>query len=250
ELEGEEMPLDVPGFHGGDRTSVLLPAPQAALLEKVSMLGKPVVVVLTTGSALSFDVSKANAALVAWYFGQRGGDAVAEALLGETNPGGRLPVTFYASDADLPAFTEYAMAGRTYRYFAGRPLFAFGLGLSYASFRYERVDLSAPSAGAGETLAVRVTLANTSARAGDEVVQLYARAVRPPVPMPLESLVGFQRVSLAAGERRTIEVSLPVMRLRRWDEGAGDYVVDPGPYELRVGPASDTAALTSLVTVR
>ena len=250
ELEGEEMALDVPGFHGGDRTSVLLPAPQAALLERVSALGKPVVVVLTTGSAVSFDVAKANAALVAWYYGQRGGDAVAEALLGETNPGGRLPVTFYASDADLPPFTQYAMAGRTYRYFSGKPLFAFGHGLSYASFRYDKVELSAPTAAAADTLTVRVALANTSARAGDEVVQVYARAVQPPVPMPLESLVGFQRATLAAGERRTIEVPVPVARLRRWDERAGDYVVDPGPYELRVGPASDSVALAARVTIR
>jgi len=250
ELEGEEMPLDIPGFRGGDRTSVLLPAPQAALLEKVAALGRPVVVVLTTGSAVSFDAAKANAALVAWYFGQRGGDAVAEALLGDANPGGRLPVTFYASDADLPPFTEYAMAGRTYRYFSGKPLFAFGHGLSYSAIRYEKVELSAPGAGAGDTLTVRVTLANASQRAGDEVVQLYAHALAPPVPMPLESLVGFQRVALAPGERRTVELALPVMRLRRWDERAGDYVVDPGRYELRIGPASDSAALTSLVTVK
>jgi beta-glucosidase len=250
ELEGEEMSLDVPGFHGGDRTSVLLPAAQAALLEEVSALGKPVVVVLTTGSAVSFDTRKANAALVAWYFGQRGGDAVAEALLGETNPGGRLPVTFYASDADLPPFTEYAMAGRTYRYFPGKPLFAFGHGLSYTTFKYEKAGLSAPIAGAGDTISVRVTLRNTGTRAGDEVVQVYAHAVHPPVPMPLQSLVGFQRVPLKAGERRTVEISLPVQRLRRWDDGGQRYVVDPGPYELRAGPASDLAALTIPLTVR
>jgi beta-glucosidase len=250
ELEGEEMPLDVPGFHGGDRTSVLLPQTQAALLERISALGKPVVVVLTTGSAVSFDARRANAALVAWYFGQRGGDAVAEALLGETNPGGRLPVTFYASDADLPPFTDYSMAGRTYRYFHGRPLFAFGHGLSYTTFKYEKAELSAPGAGAGDTVVIRVTLKNTGTRAGDEVVQVYAHAAHPPVPMPLQSLVGFQRVPLKAGERRTVEISLPVQRLRRWDDGARRYVVDPGPYELRAGPASDVAALRVPLTVR
>jgi len=209
-----------------------------------------VVVVLTTGSAVSFDARRANAALVAWYFGQRGGDAVAEALLGETNPGGRLPVTFYASDADLPPFTDYSMAGRTYRYFHGRPLFAFGHGLSYTTFKYEKAELSAPSAGAGDTVVIRVTLKNTGTRAGDEVVQVYAHAAHPPVPMPLQSLVGFQRVPLKAGERRTVEISLPVQRLRRWDDGARRYVVDPGPYELRAGPASDVAALRVPLTVR
>jgi beta-glucosidase len=250
ELEGEEMSIDAVGFHGGDRTSVLLPAPQAALLEKISALGKPVVVVLTTGSAVSFDVKKANAALVAWYYGQRGGDAVAEALLGATNPGGRLPVTFYASDSDLPPFNDYAMAGRTYRYFSGKPLFAFGYGLSYTTFRYDGIALSVPAAGADDTVSVRVTLKNTGARAGDEVVQLYAHAVRPPVPMPLESLVGFQRVTLQAGEAREVEIPVPALRLRRWDEAGRAYVVDPGPYELRAGPASDRPELTAALVIR
>jgi beta-glucosidase len=250
DLEGEEMSVDAEGFHGGDRTSVLLPETQAELLAKVSLLGKPVVVVLTTGSAISFDVKKANAALVAWYYGEHGGEAVAEALFGETNPGGRLPVTVYASDSDLPPFTDYSMKNRTYRYFSGKPLFAFGHGLSYSTFRYDNIALSAAEAGAGDSLVASVTLENTSPRDGDEVVQLYAHAENPPVAMPLQSLVGFQRVTLKAGERRTVEIPLPLERLRRWDEAGQRYVVDPGSYELRAGPASDVAALRTALAVR
>jgi beta-glucosidase len=250
ELEGEEMPLDAPGFRGGDRTSVVLPATQADLLREISGSGKPLVVVLTTGSAISFDVAGANAAIVMWYSGQRGGDALAEALLGETNPGGRLPVTFYASDSDLKPFSEYAMAGRTYRYFGGRPLFAFGHGLSYTTFRYGAMELDSPCAGAGDTVAVKLGVENTGTREGDEVVQLYARAAHPAVPMPLQWLVAFQRVRLNPGERRLVELSLPVQRLRRWDEGARRYVVDPGAYGLRVGPSSDKAVQEAFLTVR
>jgi beta-glucosidase len=249
DIEGEEMHVDAEGFEGGDRTSVRLAQPQAELLEKVSELGKPVVVVLTTGSAISFDVARANAALVAWYYGERGGDAVAEALLGETNPSGKLPVTFYASDSDLPPFTDYSMKGRTYRYFPGKPLFAFGHGLSYTTFKFEKMDLSSPIAGAGDTVVARVTVDNTGKREGDEVVELYAHAEHPPVEMPIESLVGFQRVSLKAGESKTVEITLPLKRLRRWDEAGQRYVVDPGAYELRAGPASDVAALTAPLTV-
>jgi beta-glucosidase len=250
DIEGEEMHVDAEGFEGGDRTSVKLAQPQAELLEKVSELGKPVVVVLTTGSAISFDVRKANAALVAWYYGERGGDAVTEALFGETNPSGKLPVTFYASDSDLPLFTDYSMKGRTYRYFSGKPLFAFGHGLSYTTFKFEKMDLSASSAGAADSVVARVTVDNTGGRDGDEVVELYAHAEHPPVEMPIESLVGFQRVSLKAGESKTVEITLPLRRLRRWDESGQKYVVDPGVYELRAGPASDVAALTTPLTVQ
>ncbi len=250
DIEGEEMHVDAEGFEGGDRTSVKLAQPQAELLEKVSELGKPVVVVLTTGSAISFDVRRANAALVAWYYGERGGDAVAEALFGDTNPSGRLPVTFYASDVDLPSFTDYSMRNRTYRYFTGKPLFAFGHGLSYTTFKYERIELSAPSAGSGDTVVARVTVDNSGGRDGDEVVQLYAHAEHPPVDMPIESLVGFQRVSLKAGESRTVEITMPVQRLRRWDDVGQKYVVDPGLYELRAGPASDVAALTTSLAIQ
>lgn len=249
DIEGEEMQVNAPGFHGGDRTSIRLPATQAELLDKVSATGKPVVVVLITGSALAFDPAKADAALVGWYYGGRGGEAIVDALVGETNPAGRLPVTFYASDADLPPFESYAMANRTYRYFTGTPLYAFGHGLSYTRFAYEKVALSASQGGPQEVVTVEVTVRNTGARDGDEVVQVYARAVAPPVPMPLQSLVGFQRVHLARGEGRTVSIPVPLSRLRRWDETAGRYRVDPGAYEVRIGAASDDVRLTTSLRV-
>ncbi len=250
DVEGEEMRLEAEGFHGGDRTSILLPAPQRELLNAVAALGKPVTVVLTTGSALSFDVSKAGAVLVAWYYGQRGGDAVAEALLGETNPAGRLPVTFYRADSDLPPFEDYSMANRTYRYFAGKPLYAFGHGLSYTTFAYDGIGASQGEAKAEDTLAVRVRVRNTGSRDGDEVVEVYARAEHPPVPMPLEWLVGFRRVTIRAGASVSVEIPVRIGEFRRWDDAAGGYTVDPGAYEIAAGPSSDNLPCTTVVTVR
>ena len=150
-LEGEEMHVTFPGFSGGDRTSIELPACQQALLAQVAALGKPFIVVLTNGSALSFDVSKPNAIFESWYYGQRGADALAEEIFGETNPSGHLPITFYKNDADLPDFTDYSMKNRTYRYFTGKPLFAFGYGLSYTTFKFDAQALSAPSMSPADT---------------------------------------------------------------------------------------------------
>jgi beta-glucosidase len=250
QLEGEQMMVEAEGFKGGDRTSVALPAPQRELLEKVAALRKPVTVVLTTGSAISLDPSKANALLVAWYYGQRGGDAVAETLVGEISPAGRLPVTFYAKDADLPPFEDYSMANRTYRYFKGEPLFAFGSGLSFTTFSYSNFSISARTAGEADALGARVEVRNTGKRDSDEVVQLYVRAVKPPVPMPRQWLVGFQRVTLKAGQSSTVEIPFRVAEFHRWDESAMKYVVDPGDYELAIGPASDRLLARSRITVR
>lgn len=250
DLEGEEMSVNAEGFKGGDRLDLALPEPQRELLARVAELKKPVAVVLTTGSSLSLDDSKAGAVLLAWYYGQRGADAVAEALLGETNPAGRLPVTFYRDTKDQPDFADYSMRNRTYRYYTGTPLYAFGHGLSYTTFAYEKLALSASSARAGDTIQVTVTVKNTGTRAGDEVVQLYATAEKPPVPMPLRQLVGFARVPLKAGETRVVNIDVPIERLRRWDDVADRYVVDPGAWRLVAGPASDRAALTALLRVQ
>ena len=248
-LEGEEMSVNAEGFDHGDRTSVLLPKCQRDLIDKVAALGKPFSVVLTNGSPMSFDTRKPNAILEAWYYGQRGGDAVAEALLGEINPGGRLPITFPKSDSDLPPFTDYSMANRTYRYFTGEPLFAFGHGLSYTRFQYGPIALSRPVAKWNEVVTVNVPLSNVGQRAGDEVVQIYAHAVKPPVPMPLQSLVGFRRVSLNPGESRIVSIPIQVASMRRWDENTNRYVVDPGAYELRIGSASNNIIQRALLRV-
>jgi beta-glucosidase len=249
ELEGEQMKVSAEGFDEGDRTTILLPKVQRDLLDAVARLGKPFIVILTGGSAISFDVSRPNAILEAWYYGQRGGDAVAEAICGDYNPAGRLPVTFYRDDRDLPPFASYAMANRTYRYFTGRPLYAFGHGLSYTKFAYKRVALSATSVQSDEAVTVSVTVKNAGKRAGDEVVQVYATAMNPPVPMPLRQLVGFERVAFKAGETKTVNIVVPAKLLRRWSETDNCYVVDPGVYRLAVGPSSDQPLLQAKLTL-
>src|SRR5579884_2145973 len=197
-LEGEESPIDIPGFSHGDRTDINLPAPQKHLLEAALDTGKPVIVVLVNGSALAVSLAKqrAQAILEAWYGGQEGGTAIANTLSGDNNPGGRLPVTFYESVDQLPPFNDYSMKNRTYRYFTGKPLYPFGYGLSYSDFRYS--DFSAKlGTDTKYQLSVRVT--NQSSRDGDEVVQLYFKT-----PTENIALKGFKRVHLKAGESRSV----------------------------------------------
>jgi beta-glucosidase len=206
ELEGEEMrAVKIPGFSGGDRTSLDLPEPQEELVKTAVATGKPVIVVLTSGSAISanYAAEHANALLAAWYGGEEAGTAIAEALAGVSNPAGRLPVTFYKGVGQLPPFTDYAMKNRTYRYFEGDPLFPFGFGLSYSTFRYSGLSAKRNEHGA----LVRVTVQNASARDGDEVVQLYVEG-GPAEGEPIRSLRGFQRIHLRAGESRELTFTL------------------------------------------
>lgn len=249
DMEGESMSVTAEGFKGGDKLTLDLPATQRELLARVAELKKPTVVVLTSGSAINLDESQANAVLLAWYYGQRGADAVADALLGETNPAGRLPITFYRNLDGLPAFEDYGMTNRTYRYYDGKPLYAFGHGLSYTTFAYEKMALSAGRVRPADTVNISVTVKNTGTRAGDEVVQIYAAAEKPPVPMPLRQLVAFERIPLRAGETRTVTLAVPVERLHRWDEAANRYVVDPGTWYLDAGPASDRRPLRTVLAV-
>ncbi|MBO9547383.1 glycoside hydrolase family 3 C-terminal domain-containing protein, partial [Caulobacter sp.] len=250
DVEGEEMKVNYPGFAGGDRTDTRLPATQRKLLEALHATGKPVVLVLTAGSSLAVDWAKQNlpAIVMAWYPGQRGGSAVADVLLGDANPAGRLPVTFYSADATLPAFDDYSMQGRTYRYYDGQPLYPFGHGLSYTQFGYSGLKLDRTSAGAKDPVKVSVKVKNTGKRAGDEVVQLYLHPLDARRDRAGKELRGFQRVNLQPGEERTLEFSLvPEKDLRTWDEKAGAYVVDPGRYEVQVGASSaDIRARTPL----
>jgi beta-glucosidase len=206
ELEGEEMrAVDIPGFKGGDRTSLDLPEPQENLVQAVMATGTPVVVVLTSGGAIAANsaAEHASALLVAWYGGEEAGTAIAETLAGANNPAGRLPVTFYKSVDQLPSFTDYAMKGRTYRYFKGEPLYPFGFGLSYSTFEYSGLVARRTPTGAE----VRATVKNTSVRDGDEVVQLYAGG-GPEEGAPVRSLRGFQRVHLRAGESREVTFTI------------------------------------------
>jgi beta-glucosidase len=209
QLEGEEMKVDFPGFNGGDRTSILLPKIQTDVLKTLHATGKPVIFVVMTGSAIAIPWEDENipAIINAWYGGQSAGTAVADVLFGDYNPAGRLPITFYKSDSDLPDFSSYDMTGRTYRYFKGEALYPFGYGLSYTTFKYE--NLSVPvSMKAGGKLTVSVKVTNSGKLNGDEVVQLYVSQQNPNIHAPLKALKGFKRISLKAGESRIISFHL------------------------------------------
>ena len=234
-LEGEEMKVDVPGFRGGDRTSLNLPEEEAALLGALKGSGKPLVVVLMNGSALAVNWANdhANAILDAWYSGEEGGTAIAQTLAGANNPAGRLPVTFYKGVEQLPEFEDYAMKNRTYRYFTGEPLYGFGHGLSYTKFEYSGMKLSNPSLTAGDPLDVEVDVKNTGKPDGDEVAELYISFPKLP-GAPLRALRGFTRVHLKAGEQKRVKLTLSPRDLSYVNE-AGDRFVSTGDYIITVG---------------
>ncbi len=252
ELEGEEMPVNEPGFIGGDRTSIDLPKPEQDLLEALSKAGKPMVVVLTNGSALAVNWANehANAILEAWYPGEEGGTAVAQTLSGKNNPAGRLPVTFYTGVNQLPNFEDYSMKGRTYRYFSGTPLYPFGFGLSYTTFSYS--DLKVPTqVAAGGQLVAEATVTNTGKKAGDEVAQLYLTF--PQVAgAPLKALHGFQRIHLEPGASQTVKFELKPRDMSMVTE-AGDPVVAEGAYTLSIGggqPGTSAPGVTGKFSVQ
>ena len=234
-LEGEEMSLKVPGFTGGDRTSIALPAAQLALLDALAATGKPVVVVLQSGSAIALgpDDAKVRALLEAWYPGEQGGQAIAEVLKGTVNPSGRLPVTFYKSTDQLPPFTDYSMKNRTYRYFTGRPEYAFGHGLSYTRFAYSAPSVATRRLAAGRDQTVKVRVRNTGKLAGDEVAQLYV-ATPGLKGTPLRSLKGYQRVHLAPGETKTVTFRLTPRDLA-FADAKGVMRIVPANYQIWVG---------------
>lgn len=208
-LEGEEMPIDAPGFTGGDRSSLDLPVPQQRLLEKVTATGKPVVLVLTNGSAMSVNWADEHvpAIVEAWYPGGQGGEAVAELIAGDFSPAGRLPVTFYRSVDQLPPFGDYSMQGRTYRYFDGEVLYPFGHGLSYTTFGYDNARVSSKRIGAKDTVKISVDVTNQGDRDGDEVVQLYLSHPGA-AGAPIRTLAGFKRIKLAKGRTETVHFTL------------------------------------------
>jgi beta-glucosidase len=245
QLEGEEMPVDEPGFKGGDRTSLDLPKAEEDLIEALGATGKPLVVVLTNGSALAVNWASehANAIIDAWYPGEEGGTAVADTLSGKNNPAGRLPVTFYKSADQLPPFESYAMKGRTYRYFTGTPLFPFGYGLSYTKFSYSDLNVPSQAITAGDPVTADITVTNSGSRDGDEVVQLYLKF--PSVSgAPIRALRGFQRVHLAAGASQKVHFNLKDRDLSMITE-AGEPIIAEGDYTVSVGGGQpDTSAQT------
>jgi beta-glucosidase len=234
-LEGEEMNVPVPGFQGGDRLTLDLPAVQENMMKKIHGLGKPVVLVLLNGSAVSVNwaAEKIPAIVEAWYPGQAAGTAIADVLFGDYNPGGRLPVTFYRSAADLPPFGDYAMEGKTYRYLRRQPLYPFGHGLSYSKFGYAHLRVP-KSVAAGQEFEVSVEVKNTGKMAGEEVVQLYVRDVEASVPVSIRSLQGFQRIFLEPREKRSVCFRLTPRQISLIDRD-GRRVVEPGTFEISLG---------------
>jgi beta-glucosidase len=235
ELEGEEMPISVEGFSGGDRTSIDIPQAQEQLLEDLAASGKPVVLVLMNGSALApnWADQHVGAILEAWYPGEEGGTAVAEALAGDYSPAGRLPLTFYKSVTQLPPFGDYNMKGRTYRYFTGEPLYPFGYGLSYTTFEYSNLAFDKSPVGAKDDLAASVDVKNTGSMESDEVVQVYL--THPSVRgAPIRALAGFRRIHLDPGESKKVQVTVPNRNLSFVDE-SGTRRIPRGTVQVWVG---------------
>jgi beta-glucosidase len=209
------------------------------------------VLVLMSGSAVAVNWAQEHvpAILEAWYPGQAGGSAIADVLFGRYNPAGRLPVTFYRDVKDLPPFEDYAMRGRTYRYFTGTPLYPFGHGLSYTTFGYRNLRSSVERLPASGTATVSVDVTNTGDRAGDEVVQLYVRHLGSAVERPVKELRGYRRVSLAPGQTRTVRFSLPASSLAYWSQARGGWVVENEPVRLQVGASSADIRLEHTIRV-
>ncbi|MDV6330998.1 glycoside hydrolase family 3 C-terminal domain-containing protein [Asticcacaulis sp. 201] len=243
DLEGEEMPVKIEGFEGGDKTSLDIPADQRKMLEQVKASGKRLVVVLMNGSPLDLSWAKENASAIveAWYPGQAGGRAVGDVLAGAADPGGRLPLTFYSSVSDLPPFDDYSMKGRTYRYFNGKPVYGFGYGLSYTQFAYETLQIQPVGGKAEDGVTVTVKVKNVGPRTGNEVAQLY---LTPPAfeGVPRLALRGFQRLSLKAGESRTLTFTLSPRDLSFVDRD-GHRSVMPGRYQVSVGSGQPEAGI-------
>ncbi|MBO9707932.1 MAG: glycoside hydrolase family 3 C-terminal domain-containing protein [Caulobacter sp.] len=245
DLEAEESPVEVPGFKGGDKTTLDLPPDQQALLEQAKALGKPLVVVTMNGSPVNLSWAKDNASAIveAWYPGQSGGLAIANVLSGKTNPSGRLPLTFYRSIDDLPPFGDYAMAGRTYRYFTGKPVYPFGFGLSYTRYDYAPVSVEPLPGGAGQGVRVTTTVRNVGERPGEEVAQLYLNF--PDTPgAPRVALRGFQRVALKPGEARKVTFTLSSRDLSSVTP-EGDRRVAVGAYRVSVGSGQPDTGVPS-----
>jgi beta-glucosidase len=230
------MEVKLEGFRGGDRTDISLPKMQEELLKEVHALGKPVVVVLLSGSALAVNWANDHvpAILEVWYPGQEGGTAIADVLFGDYNPGGRLPVTFYKSVDQLPPFEDYRMEGRTYRYFKGEPLYPFGFGLSYTKFKYDNLKLSTNTVKAGDELRITAEVQNVGERPGDEVVQLYLTDVAASVPVPIRSLAGVRRVFLKPGEKQNVSFVLTGKQMSIIDD-TGKRLIEPGEFLIGVG---------------
>ncbi|HSC53266.1 MAG TPA: glycoside hydrolase family 3 C-terminal domain-containing protein [Phnomibacter sp.] len=244
QLEGEEMKVNAPGFDGGDRTSIMLPAVQTELMKALKATGKPVVFVMMTGSAIATPWESENipAIVNAWYGGQSAGTAIADVLFGDYNPAGRLPVTFYKTEKDLPGFSDYGMEGRTYRYFKGEALYPFGYGLSYSKFNYSGLTVTPFKAGQ-KTVKATVTIKNTGKRDGEEVVQLYVAHEGGDAKKPIRALKGFKRLSLKAGESKQVSFTLKQEDWMLVNAQDGKQYVPKGNMTLSIGGGQPNVSL-------
>ncbi len=253
-LEGEEMPVHVDGFKGGDRVRIDLPDYQQDFMKKIKAIGKPTVLVLLNGSAVAINWEKENfpAILEAWYPGQAAGTAIADILFGDYNPAGRLPLTFYKSVDDIPEFENYNMDGFTYRYFEGEALFPFGYGLSYTTFEYGQPELSSSEIDSSDgEVKVKVQVTNSGDRDGEEVVQLYIRDNDATDPRPIKDLRGFKRIPIKAGESKDVEFTLSSNDLAYWSIDDHAYIPTKGNYSIFVGSSSaDQDLQESTLTVK
>ncbi|MCH7401868.1 glycoside hydrolase family 3 C-terminal domain-containing protein [Belliella kenyensis] len=248
-MEGEEMDIQVDGFRGGDRTKLGLPETQLKLIKSMHALGKPVVLVLLNGSAIAVNWENEHipAILEAWYPGQAGGAAIADILFGDYNPSGKLPITFYKSEKDLPDFTDYTMSNQTYRFFKGEALYPFGHGLSYTSFDF--ADLKTNSkVKVGQSLDLEVTLHNTGEKDGEEVIQVYVSDQNRKSDDPIKNLVAYQKVSLKSGDKKTVKLKIDKSAFQTFDKDF-NYVNLPGEFEISIGNSSTTDNLRTSIKI-
>ena len=255
--EGEEMPggINVDGFYNGDRTRIEMPEIQQNAIKAMIDTGTPVVLVLMAGSSIALNglEKELEAILMAWYPGQRGGNAIASVLFGDYNPGGKLPVTFYSSTSELPDFKDYNMQagkGFTYRYYKGEALYPFGHGLSYTSFKYSKLKANKSSINEKENFKISFKIKNSGVCKGDEVVQVYIKGLNSKLKMPIKQLRGFKRISLNKGDEKIVEFEFnPINDLRYYDPVKQKYMVDKGSFEIQVGSSSQDIRLKKIIYV-
>jgi beta-glucosidase len=251
QIEGEEMDVRIPGFYKGDRTSIMLPQIQTELLQALKATGKPVVFILMSGSAVSFpwESQHVDAIISAWYGGESVGTALADLILGKYNASGRLPVTFYASDSDLPDIEDYNMNNRTYKYFKGKPLYPFGYGLSYTTFSYQWNAQPKKEYKPSGTIDCSLKITNTGKLAGDEVAQIYIK-YPDGKGFPLKELRHFERKHIPEGQTELIKVSIPVKLLAKWNDEAAKLLVPTGTYSIYAGGNSDNEAIAATFEIK
>jgi len=242
QFENENFNINLPGFYQGDRTSIEFPTAQQRLIESLSQIKPPTILLIKSGGPISSPFAEDNidAIVQLWYDGQEGGNATADILFGEANPSGKLPLTIYKRTTDLPEFTDYSMANRTYKYFEGEVLYPFGFGLSYTNFAYDSISISDKSVDICNDLSVNVDfkLSNIGKYDGSEVAQLYIRNVSSKRQQPIKQLKGFQKQFLRIGESKNISIKLNLKDLYYWDELINDYNYEPGLYEIQIGKSS------------